>query len=243
MSVVFMPGWETSAVWSADGTELMFGFTYRTGGDSPLGIYRAPVDGGVPQLVLASEEDERQLWPTDLSRDGRYLIFGRGQSISRTEGDLLVLPLDPPGDPVVLVATPSVNEDWGRFSPDGRWIAYSSNESGRNEIYVISWDAETGRAGRGKWQISTGGGRLPKWSTDGAELFYVTDDDMLVAVKVDADGDRFRPGMKEPLFPLRVVIGNNFDVDPQGRFVLTSPDEQSDRPIELILNWTSELDR
>ena len=72
-----------------------------------------PVDGGVPQLVLASEEDERHLWPTDLSRDGRYLIFGRGQSISRTEGDLLVLPLDPPGDPVVLVATPSVNEDWG----------------------------------------------------------------------------------------------------------------------------------
>ncbi len=243
MRLTFMPGWETSAVWSADGSELMFGFAYRTGGDSPAGIYRAPVGGGAPQLVLEQPQDGSHLWPLDWSPDGRYLIFGRGQAVTRTAGDLLVLPVDPPGDPVVLVGTTSFNEDWARFSPDGRWIAYNSTESGRNEVYVIPWDPETGHAGPGKWQISNGGGRLPKWSVDGSELFYVSDDDMLVAVKVDVDGDRFRPGVNEPLFALRVVVGNNFDVDPQGRFVLTSPDEQSDRPIELILNWTSELDR
>ena len=230
-------------MWSADGSELMFGFAYRTGGDSPAGIYRAPVGGGAPQLVLEQQQDGSHLWPLDWSPDGRYLIFGRGQAVTRTAGDLLVLPVDPPGDPVVLVGTTSFNEDWARFSPDGRWIAYNSTESGRNEVYVIPWDPETGHAGPGKWQISNGGGRLPKWSVDGSELFYVSDDDMLVAVKVAVDGDRFRPGVNEPLFALRVVVGNNFDVDPQGRFVLTSPDEQSDRPIELILNWTSELDR
>ena len=100
--------------------------------------------------MLEQQQDGSHLWPLDWSPDGRYLIFGRGQAVTRTAGDLLVLPVDPPGDPVVLVGTTSFNEAWARFSPDGRWIAYNSPESGRNDVYV-QWRRAPAEMERGRF--------------------------------------------------------------------------------------------
>jgi Tol biopolymer transport system component len=235
--VTFLPGFEGQPIWSPDGSELAFYYTLRTSGDTPMGLYRLAVGGGTPQLVLAKQGLE--VTPEDWSPDGKYLLFSRTDRGGN--GDLLALPLDPVGEPLTIAATP-FNEAGGRFSPDGHWIAYHSAESGEDEIYVVSFDPSPGSAGpQRKLRISNAGGQSPVWSRDGSELYYLANRDMLMAVDIDAVGPRFRPGTPKALFPINLGHGNIYDVGPDGSFVVTLPDDQSSRPIELILNWTSAL--
>ena len=245
MRLSFLPGVENSPVWSPDGSALFFSYIYRTSGDAAEGIYRMPAGGGAPRLVLSSEGD-RQSAPHCVSPDGRYLLYINTDDPAGVNTDLWVLPLEPPGEPFVLLDTPS-NEVLSRFSPDGRWIAYGSNESGRDEVYVMPFvdpsDAGDDARPHGKWQISNGGGSNPKWSHDGTELYFLRPDEMLMAVDVNGDGSRFEPGTIEPLFQIQMGIGNEYDVTPDGRFVVSSADEQSSRPVALILNWTSQLNQ
>ncbi len=244
MRLSFLPGLESSPVWSPDGSALFFSYIYGTSSDAAEGIYRMPAGGGAARLVLSSESDT-QSSPQAVSPDGRYLLYTNVEYLSEANTDFWVLPLEPPGEPFVLLETP-FTENFGRYSPDGRWIAYSSNESGREEVYVMPFvapfDAGNEARQRGKWQISNEGGLMPKWSHDGTELYFLRPDEMLMAVDVNGDGGRFEPGTIEPLFQMRMGIGNNYDVMPDGHFVVSSADEQSSRPVALILNWTSELD-
>jgi Tol biopolymer transport system component len=241
--VTFLAGFEGSVVWSPDGTELLFSYDFETGGDATAGIYRIPASGGPPTLVVPLDD----VTPESVSPDGRHLLF------SRLDGELWVLPLQPPGDAVPLFQTPSVIKapTYGfgpspRFSPDGRWITYVSDESGVEEVYVVAIDLPSVAGGaprvQGKWQISNGGAVLPRWSTDGSELYFLTLDSVLMAVDVNVDGSRLDPGPVEPLFEMHVGMGNNYDVTPDGRFVATSVDETTNDPVALILNWTSGLE-
>ena len=130
-----------------------------------------------------------------------------------------VLPLAGDSDPIPFLLTP-FTELWGRLSPDSRWMAYMSDESGQPEIYVQDFP-ESG----GKWQISTSGGAYPQWRGDGNELFYLGLDGNLMAVDIEADGDTPVAGIPQVLFPINGptrLQRNNYDVTADGQRFLVN---------------------
>jgi Tol biopolymer transport system component len=233
----FDPGPESHPVWSPDGSRL---------------VYRA-TPGGMPNLFWKSvtgADQESPLFlsdvakfPTSWSSDGRYLAFEvRG---TKTLADIWVMPIvdEPggqraPGKPFPLIEAP-FREMEPHFSPDGRWMAYVSDESGRNEVYVTPFPGP----GR-KWQISTGGGVQPRWRRDGREMFYLAHNNDLVSVEVNARGDTFEVGASKVLFPtLPLRVGNAYDVTDDGQRFLVNllQQEQSPEPMTLVVNWPAAL--
>ena len=156
-------------------------------------------------------------FPSSWSQDGRYLLYFLAQP--ETRGDLAVLPMTGDRKPSVLLATPQF-EVWPRLSPDGRWVAYTSNESGRGEVYVRPFD-EPGpgggapRLGSGRWQVSTGGGIMPMWRADGRELYFLGPAGEMMASSIVVNGATLAPGAPVKLFNTRIVGGGTDDV--QGR--------------------------
>ncbi len=227
-----------NGVWSPDGKEII----YAPGGGQSADLYRKPANGaGQQELLLHSDANKT---PLDWSRDGRYLLFSqRGQ---KTGNDLWVLPLEGEHRPTPYLATP-FNEGQAQLSPDGRWVAYTSNESGTREVYVQPFPVPSG----GKWPVSSGGGSQARWRRDGKELFYFTPDEMLMAVAVTVNGGVFQPGVPKPLFRAAVLGGTGggptiawrWDVSPDGqRFLMnTALDEEAGSPITAVLNWQNSL--
>jgi Tol biopolymer transport system component len=174
---------------------------------------------------------------TDWSPDGKNVLYnGLGEKPGL---DLWVLPLNGDAKPYPLLQSEFL-ESKGHFSPDGRFFAYVSNESGREEVYIQSFPP----AG-GKWQVSTGGGSQPHWRRDGKELFYISADRKLIAVSVKLDGS-VEIGASTPLFQIEVSgfnAPNRYDVTADGqRFLINSPVEVTGQaPFNVILNWTSTL--
>ena len=183
------PGWDAFPTWSPDGGRIIF--TSNRGGVYDL--YRKATSGaGNEELLYQSTEGKG---PNSWSPDGKFLIYySLGQPTH-----LRLLAVDGPADrkPTPLV-DPQFSSVTGRFSPDGRWIAYSSNESGKNEISVRPFDPSTGTAGD-PVIVTSGGGRTPLWSGNGKELFYLTNDGTATAVDVKS-GPAFRTGTPKPLF-------------------------------------------
>jgi dipeptidyl aminopeptidase/acylaminoacyl peptidase len=175
--------------------------------------------------VLEESVDE---WhhPQDWSADGRYVIY----TVTTTTGfDLRALPLSGERTPFDVART-SFAESNARFSPDSRWVAYQSNETGQSEIYVQPFP------GPGpKTQASVGGGTLPRWRGDGDELFYVAPDRRLMAVSVVQRGSRLETGPPRALFPLSTTTTYEPSADGQ-RFLVTAVVSQAS-PISIILNW------
>ena len=136
----------------------------------------------------------------------------------------------------------------GPLSPDGRWIAYQSDESGKTEIYVQPFDASSaakspaaGAPGVGKWMVSNGGGASPLWRGDGKELFYLSSDGMATTVELNTTG-AFQAGVPKPLFKVPAGLVN-WDVAPDGkRFLLAAPSATGARPFfTVVLNWQAGL--
>jgi hypothetical protein len=177
--------------------------------------------------------------PLDWSRDGRYII--EGISDPKTKLDVWVLPLFGDLKPFPYLHS-EFNELDAKLSPDGEWIAYTCDESGRSEIYVQTFPKP-----EGKWQVSTSGGRLPVWSRDGKELFFISAAQKMMAVEVKSGskpGARFEAGVPKPLFDthLEVPFSPSFDVSKDGRFLLpTRTGQGSTSPITVIVNWTTGL--
>jgi hypothetical protein len=142
---------------------------------------------------------------------------------------------------VPFLQTP-FNENQGQFSPDGRWVAYTSNESGNNEVYVVPFPGPGG-----KWQVSTGGGIYAKWSRDGAELFYLASDNRLMTAAINGRGSNFEVGAVKPLFEIRALLGlghpYNVTADGQRFLINTLPAQAGAAPITVVLNWTATLQR
>jgi serine/threonine protein kinase/Tol biopolymer transport system component len=236
--LTFESGGAGNAVWSPDGTQIV----YAPGGGSAADLYRKAANGAVQgELLLHSEENKA---PLDWSRDGRYLLFM--QVGKKTSGDLWVLPMQGEQKPFPYLATPFA-ETQGRFSPDGRWVVYASNESGTKEIYVQPFPLSTG----GKWPVSTGGGSQPRWSPDGKELFYLAPDSMLMEVSVNTNGGTFQPGVPKPLFRVPILGGTGggpgvawrWDISPDGkRFLInTTLEDTAASPVTIVLNWQSAM--
>jgi hypothetical protein len=147
--------------------------------------------------------------------------------------------------PSVVLKTP-FREAYGVFSPDGRWVAYHSNETGRPEIYVRPF-ASPGAAGTaaGQWQVSTAGGVFPVWRPDGRELYYLNPAGAMMAALVTVTGAEFAPGAPSVLFPTRIVGGGEevaaqarqYDVAPDGRFLINTELDSAAAPITLLQNW------
>ena len=221
---------ELETIWSPDGMSVVF-MSDRNGS---YDLYRKRADGsGTEELLLQSADAKR---PNAWSPDGRFILYNSTQN----NGDLMVLPMvenQKPGGrtPFPFLSTP-FNEQMGVFSPDGKWVAYESNESGRFEIYVRPFPGPGGQ-----WQISTAGGEYPRWRADGKELYFVAPDNTLMAVAASAVGGTFAPGTPEALFQTHALAGlvrQSYDVARDGRFLInTVLQDASTEPIHLLLNW------
>jgi dipeptidyl aminopeptidase/acylaminoacyl peptidase len=132
----------------------------------------------------------------------------------------------------------AANEAQGAFSPDGRWVVYSANDTGRPDVYVMPFP-NTGR----KWQVTARGGNNARWRGDGRELFYLALDGNIMSVSVEAHGSDLMLGRPQRLFQLSA--DGNFDVSADGqRFLVMTPAQKEEQPpLSLVFNWTSELDR
>jgi hypothetical protein len=228
---------EFDAAWYPDGERLVY-VSDRAGF---YDLYERPAGGGDEKIVLQSKYDK--VLPS-VSPDGRHMLF------SLSDGPIFARMLAPllgagdRGDPVRLSGDSRFSEEHPVFSPDGRWTAFDSLESGEKEIYVQPL------AGGAKRQVSVGGGQMPVWK--GSDLFYAARGGMLMSATVRMDASRLEIGEPQPLFPLRTGMNGEvqfhrhpFDVAPDGqRFLLIRPalDAEPDAAV-VITNWTALLGR
>ena len=226
------PADERSPVWSPDGSRIVFSSNRKAHFD----LYQKSSRGvGNDEPLLESDLEKH---PMSWSPDGQFLLY---LSVDpKTKADLWVLPLGGDRKPFPFLQT-EFNEFNGQFSPDGRWIAYSSDESGGNQIYVVPFPGPGG-----KQQISTSGGRQPKWRGDGKEIFYLAPDNKLMATEVSGQGTSLVVGAVRPLFEVHPYeSGNVYDVATDGRrfLVNTAVEQKASAPITLVINWTADLKR
>jgi hypothetical protein len=226
------------AVWSSDGSRIIFSSNH--GGSSDL--YEKPASGATDEVLLLKSGEDKV--PGSWSRDGRFLLYAAHDPKKKTS--LWVLPLAGDRKPFPFLRS-NFNQAVGRFSPDGRWVAYMSDESGRYEIYVRSFSldaAGTPSATAGKWMISTGGGIGPRWRGDGRELYYLAPDGKLMTVEV-ATNPVFRVGVPKSLFqtPVFTTDFSSWDLTADGkRFLFLAPAAQSAQaPFTVVLNWQAAL--
>jgi len=237
----FNPAVDSQPLWSPDGRTIYF----RSSRNGQYDLFQKPADMTTDEQVLLKTDQSKST--QDVSRDGRFLLY---TTINPTSGsDIWALPLKGDTKPFP-VAQSRFDEFQAQFSPDGRWIAYVSNESGANDVYVRTFPGEGG-----KRQISTGGGVAPRWGRDGSELFYLAPDRRLVAVSLHSapDGRTTDPDPPHALFATRLGTGANiaptgfdarpqYGVGPDGRFLMNIAAEQpAAPPIVVVLNWPAGL--
>jgi Tol biopolymer transport system component len=237
--MTFDPATDGSPVWSADGRTIIFRST-RSGASD---LYRTLANrSGSDQVFLATPENKS---PLDVSRDGRHLLFTIQNAKSGV--DLMAMSLTGDGKPFPVVQT-NYDEVEGQFSPDGRWIVYVSNESGSNEVYAQPFPGPGDRV-----RVSTTGGAHPRWRRDGAEVFYVTPDNRLMAAAVRISEGSLDISAPAELFRVRFATGTNINlaaglqrpqyaVASDGRFLVNvAVDDSTPRPIRVLINWPSTL--
>jgi serine/threonine protein kinase len=229
----FRSGIATNAIWSPDGSRLVF--SIQTLGTYSSDIYQKPAGGnGQEELLLHSGING---FPEDWSPDGQWIAYRK--TGEKTALDLWLLPLNGDRKPVPYLQSP-FDETNARFSPDGKWMAYQSNESGRFQIYV-----QTVPPSGAKYQISSSGGTAPHWGRDRKELFYVSADLKLMAVPIKL-GATVEVGTPQPLFPIPQT-GAGFAYAPMGdgqRFLVNAPaggETAAVQPITVVTNWQAGL--
>ena len=218
---------ERDAVWTPDGKSIV----YRSNAKGSFDLYRKAADGtGIEELLHA---DGAPKIASSVSPDGDSVLFYRIDP--KTQRDIWLLRR---GDskPIPWLLTPA-NESFARFSPDGQWVAYASDESGRYEVYVAPFPGPGG-----KRQISTEGTR-PRWRADGKEIFYVGPRGMITAAALSIKGNSIEVGEIRSLgISVPASRPGLYDVSADGqRFLVAAPAEQKSTPLALIQNWTARL--
>ncbi len=239
--LTFDPGDDQQPAWSPDGTRVLF----SAARPARLDLYERMTDGsGSERQVFAFDSLRLNSYATSWSPDSRYILFYNGTVESPTgSNDIQVLATSGERAPRPFLQTRFSEED-GQFSPDGRWIAYKSNESGRYEVYVVPFPGPAG-----KWKVSTAGGETPRWRRDGKELFFLSGTAM-VSANVNGSGNTFAVGRSQRLFDAhlgdRDNVEHSYGVFADGqRFLiaLVAADQPAEAPIRVITNWTSLLQK
>jgi len=223
------PADECCPNWSPDGQAIIF----SSDREGSMDLYEKPASGVAIERPLLKNDQSKSA--KDWSADGRLLLFSMG-----SPPDLWVLPLVGKREPQRLLNTVHAESD-AEFSPDGRWFAYVSDESGQHEVYVRSFLRPADKV-----QISTTGGFQPRWSHDGGEIYYLTVDRRLMAVAVrttrtiepNRPRELFRTGLATPI---RNPFMTKYDVSPDGRFLFNVPVQPAESPMTVVLNWTTSL--
>jgi eukaryotic-like serine/threonine-protein kinase len=236
----FDPRDDRDPAWSPDGGQIAFS-SNRSGF---FQLYRKDSAGAGQEEQLTSGLDNKAL--SDWSRDGRYLLYT--ERAPRNGDDIMALPLEGERKPIVVLQT-SFNEGAGVFSPDGKWIAYQSDESGRDEVYVRAFSAAAAAAG-GKWQVSAQGGTRPRWRGDGKELFYLAQLNSARSARMMAAGIRITATGVETDAPRELFtvfaspgIASAYDITPDGQRFLVEELTASARlaPLTVVTNWQARL--
>ena len=230
------PAFELMPVWSPDGKRMAFTSNRKqAGGSEHMRLYvRSVTSIGNDELLVRSDENSNTN-PSDWSPDGRFILFVK----CKTDCGIWALPMD--GDRIAFpVVETAFNETNPQFSPDGKWIAYQSNESGGVEIYVQPFPGP----GR-KTRVSGDGGIQARWRRDGKELFYLAPDNRLMAVPIqlDAPADSVDVGTPAPLFAThlggtpRNYMSRSYMVDSAGQRFLVDTLKEVTLPVTVLLNW------
>jgi Tol biopolymer transport system component len=225
-----------SPLWSADGARILYVSQSRTSLPLEFAMTIIAADAATEKKVVYRSTE--RLETTDWSGDGRYVLVDWGNIGSQ---DVWVVSLTEPVKAFPLVQTESP-ERAGQFSPDGRWVAYQSLQTGRNEIYVTPFPG-----GGARYQVSGNGGAQARWSRDGKQLYFVSGDDDLTVATVDGTGSRFEVSDVRPLFRVNLFRGPrvglvSYAVSPDGkRFLINDAGEAGVPRVALVTNWTAEL--
>jgi dipeptidyl aminopeptidase/acylaminoacyl peptidase len=234
--LTFDPGPEYITSWTASGREVAYTQASAVQGSGRITLKAADGTGEASVLADIGLTQSNADW----SRDGRFVVFS-GPSAADKKSDIFFIELDKTGDarkPKVFLSTPA-SENVAKLSPDGRFVAYVSDESGKAEIYIRPF-----LSGDGRWQASVNGGKQPRWRRDGKELFYVENDTRLMAASVTAAGEGLALGQPQGLFEspdlnFRGLSWPQYDVSPDGQRFLTSTlvDPDAAPTMRVVLNW------
>jgi Tol biopolymer transport system component len=235
--LTFDPKPDRAPTWAPNGHELAFS-SLRTG---VWQIFRKDLSNGLPEEQLTTGPGDKIV--PDWSRDGRYLLFI--QIGATTAEDIWAMPLEGDRQPFPILQTPAIETN-PALSPDGRWLAFESSQSGRPEVYVTRFPGSRTAvdATASRWQVSTQGGSRPRWSGDGRALFYVSLDDLTVMradVRTSGAGlesDTPRVAVEIPLMP---VVRSPFDVSADGRLLLLERTINQSAPLAIVTNWLAAI--
>jgi eukaryotic-like serine/threonine-protein kinase len=232
--LTFGPGFQRFPVWSPDGKTIFYA---SSKGGGPTHIYAKAADGSGSERVVLETKNASE-YPTSFSSDGRYLVYvNRLLSGTQTSSGVWALPLFGDSKPFPIVQGAFDNFD-SAVSPDGKWLAYQSIESGRMEIYITAFPG-----GGAKWQVSTTGGASAKWRSDGKELFFLEQTGNLMAVDVNTSASTVGFGNPHSLFHAEPNPNGPYNVSLDGKkFLINGWDRKEEsEAATLVLNWPAEL--
>jgi len=221
---------DRSPIWSPDGSQIAF--SRSEAGASNIFVIASDRAGSEKTLFGA----EKLKIPTDWSPDGKYLLYTQ----TPVGFGVWLLPLSGEMKPQQFLP-PQLTTSEAQFSRDGHWVVYTSQESGRTEIYITQFPGANG-----KWQISLNGGREPRWRRDGKAIFYWASDHTFMEVELEIEGASLQVIATRPLFkasmPFDPGQSITYDVTPDGkRFIVNTSNTAEDQPLTIITNWTAEL--
>ena len=227
--LTFGPAGNTFPVWSPDEKWIAYGSLRSSGG----GIYRRRSDGSGGEELLVPDSPTAIYAPDDWSADGNTLFYSPNV-LTQTEDGTWAVSLDGDRKPHKVVA----RGHYATLSPNGRWLAYNSNESGVSEVYVQAYGG-----GQGRWQVSPDAGQVPHWSADGKELFYFDRNQNVVGVSVQESGGALQFGSPQIfIHQWTVLITPFFNVTPDGkRFLMARVAQEVSQPVTVMTNFTSGL--
>ena len=227
--LTFGPIYNNAPQWSPDGNWIV----YTSKRNGRFQLIRKPSDGGGAEEELLN--DDQLLFPNDWSRDGKYILYSRG--LPGTQ-DIWALPLERDRKPFQVVpSTPNTMRTYPVLSPDGRWLAYLSNESGSMQVYVVAF-----KGGHGKWQVSSNGGYYPVWSHDGKELFYSFSGNSIYSVPIKEVADALQFGASQTLVSGWSAPDPWFHVSADGKKILLyRVSQQVSDSVTVVTNFTSAL--
>jgi len=233
--LTFDPADDLFPTWTPDSQRII----YASARSGVTNLFWQAADGtGTAERLSESANMQRT---SAVTADGTRVVLG--ELTPKTGMDLLLINLREPGRPQPLIAT-AFNERNAELAPDGRWMAYESTESGREEVYVRPFPAVEG----GRWLVSAGGGRTPMWSRDGRELFYLSPGNLMMGVQVEA-GASWRSStpvqiLRTQYFESGVGSPRNFDIDRNGRFLMIKlGGDNAPQSLVVVQNWLEELKR